>query len=279
MVNLTTTSVNSFLDSIESCDSLEEIINKIRQLEAIKAALIAAKRFNERSCLYARLEAEALIKVIELGGEKELKGYKRKAAVWLFEMPIDERQGIVSQCGEGITLAQLFKILVADEEKLDRDVEMANIYKAAAIKELKDSGIVDFDRYSKWIREKVAPHDPQLAADMVDGLRAKLREEGGHGTREGVYVVADIENYNHVVELRKALKTKLENIQAVLYSMEEFSRITGVRLYKEDIKDCLRGGAKRSTDYIERIIRQPSTYDFFNSWGLLEQEDKHDQIT
>ena len=57
----------SQIADIQATVDLSELMEKIRQIKALKVALDACHRFHENAVRYAQLEAAALIRVVELG--------------------------------------------------------------------------------------------------------------------------------------------------------------------------------------------------------------------
>ena len=266
-------SMSNMFQNIETCDSIDEMIQLIKKLEILKAALKASQMFFEKSCLYARLEAEALVRVVELDGEKKLAPAKRNVAMWLWEMSVEERERVINRCDEGMTISKVYKEEVTDKNKLEQAIAYAEAYSKNALEEYKNHGVVDFDVYANAIMDKFSQEKKKVAVDIVDGLRNELRNAGAHGTRDGQYVSAEhSEEFEH--SQRKALINKLQNLVAVMYSLHQFAEITGVKLCKEDIRTCIKEGKSYAGKYLEAIVDSPITYDFFYMWGLLEEAEE-----
>ena len=150
---------------IRATVDLGELLKKVRQIDALKTALESVGRFHENAVKYAKLEAEALIRVAELGGIGQLRGYKRTAAKWLYELSPAERDTYINRCAEGLTIEQVWKRDIFDEEKTTDTITRLLTKRAELVSDLKEYGIVDIGGFTN---------------DVPPGFPAQLRHDLEH---------------------------------------------------------------------------------------------------
>lgn len=227
-MDLITSDSSILLNQIHDAVDIEQLKTMIKQLEAVKIALEAIDRFHEKSVLYARLEADAFIRLIELGGVKELRGYKRKTAEWLSEMSDDERTEWIAKCENGITIVEIYKsehpsfCQKSKIEKVDSAVDLLRetIELSVAVK-----NPVDLSDFSKAVKESYkAKNEYQVIGSLkyadtaVDEMRRYLRDNGyvGVGESTGKYFPAKRE---YREEITKAIQQRFRQIILDIYSL------------------------------------------------------------
>lgn len=226
---------NALLDKIHKCQDLAEAVDFIKQIDALKVALESVKQFRENAIRYARLEAEALIRVVSLGGLDQLRGYHRKAAKWLVELSDADKEKYISMCEEGLTIDQVWRREIGENEKLSEKINEANVYRKWAIEEIQEAGIVDLTEYQNSVKKALAAF-PDVARDMIDGTRRELRKIGavGIGGNSCVYVM---ENSGFTEEIKKAIKLRFESIIDDFTSIKEICETSEIKLSYKDLYD------------------------------------------
>lgn len=227
--DLITSDSSILLRQICGAVDVDQVKKMIRQLEAIKVALEAIDRFHEKSVLYAQLEAEAYLRLIELGGIKELRGYKRKTAEWLSEMTSEERHRWIAECKNGITIVEVYKSQFppytgkTDQEKKEDVVKLARELIEENVEESKP---IDLHEYAETVR---VAHSNKSAYDglfaikqsdtAVDEVRHYLRSKGyvGIGENAKKYFPAKKEYKEEIV---KAIRQRTRSIISDIYSLQ-----------------------------------------------------------
>ena len=90
MADIITSDFGNTLERIRDTEDLSVALAMLKQVKLLKDALEAADRFKELSTKYAVLNAEALLRVIELGGASKLRGNARYTAEWLATLSAEE---------------------------------------------------------------------------------------------------------------------------------------------------------------------------------------------
>lgn len=172
----------------------EDMTMVFAKLSALKSALESADMFFEASVQFARLEAYALIRAVELsdGKRPELKGKNRlaraTAGVWLYNMTESERNAIIEQCKEGKTVVSIYREL-HHSNKEKRFSELKKDIIKNLLDDLKEEGICSINNYERYLNRI----DPSLRQDVKDGIRSKLLLSGAVGIedRQGTYIVPE----------------------------------------------------------------------------------------
>lgn len=233
------TETSALLDRIRRTEDLDEAIGIIKQINALKTALDAVGTFHREAIRYARLEVEALLKVMELGGATRLRGYQRKAAEWLYSLGDAERERYISMCGTGCTIDWVWQREVGRPEKVSSCIKEVREWGAWLVEEVKEKGIVDFREYAKDVRDKLSPlHCQDIADDLIDGTRNRLRKAGavGVGPEDGLYVMPQKDGSN-VEEIKKAIFTRFESIDNDMYSLIRIARAAKITIPYEDFNE------------------------------------------
>lgn len=193
----------------------KEMKKVFAKLAGLKEALKAADMFYEASVQFARLEAYALIRAVELSeGERPAfsganKTLRAEAAVWLFNMTEIEREAVIERCVEGKTIAILYKELISPNDKERASSIKMQLGRNIAL-DLKRNGVAVVNTSAnKRLIERLPIN---LRQDVTDGLRNLLLKKGavGIGDREGTYVIPESNNK----EVIKALETRLHSMQS-----------------------------------------------------------------
>lgn len=188
MTELTDAKLNQDLAYIDKLIDVEAVMEYLKKLDVLKYALEKMERFEENAVKYALLHAKALVKVVELGGEKELKGRTRKTAEWLASLTDDERNEYIAKCSEGLTIVCVYEREIEEPKKRVTNVEKAQAVVQRAIDEVEKFGIVDTNSHIAEINRLVVSRE--LANDIASGMRIKLLKANalGIGQNSGIYV-------------------------------------------------------------------------------------------
>ncbi len=231
-MDLITSESSVLLNQIRDAFDIEQVKKMIKQLDAIKIALEAIDRFHEKSVIYAQLEAEAFVRLIELGGIKELRGYKRKTAEWLCSMAADERSSVIAKCKDGITITALYKsenpsyCQKNDEEKKKDLIKMERDIIEESVESKKPVDLFAFSEAVRVSHKDRSVYDAAYAISRsdtaVDEVRHYLRENGyvGVGSKTGKYFPAKKEYKNEIV---KAIRQRFRSILCDIYSLRSIA--------------------------------------------------------
>jgi len=186
---------DAILVNIGDATSKQEILDVLAQLNMVKEALKAADRFREESVKFARYEAYALVRVMEISGDSSLiKGKWRKAtAEWLAGMTQDKRDEYIAMCSDGKTIDNIYRELIAIPQQRNELAQAVAECKSIARKELKESGIVVVPRI---VREHSNRFPKSMMREITDGVRSAVRDAGGVGIGDdnGTYIDPDKES-------------------------------------------------------------------------------------
>lgn len=232
MSSMMSSDLVNVLDSINKSQSIEDAVKILKQIDALKTALESVEMFRSQSVMYARLEAEALIKVVDLGGLNKLRGAHRATANWLAELDDNTREKYISMCLEGLTIDQVYKREVgAPREKL-RQIEELKTMREELVAELSTTGMTDITPFANHAR-RVFWDDLSTANDLIDGTRKRLLKAGGIGVgaETGVYVTPTKGNQDAIKE---AILLRFEGVRADLNNIKEITKGSKVKMNCED---------------------------------------------
>lgn len=233
MTDIRVSNEKDLFSAVYDCTTIEEAVALIKKIDALKVALDAIDGFAEKAVMYAKLEVEALIKVISLGGLDRLKGTRKKCAAWLAGLTIDERDQYIQMCDEGVTIDYIFKREYADPTNVKKQLEYIRNYRDETIAQFKEDGIIELKPFINELH-KVAPViGNDVANDIMDGMRGKLRNSGGLGVGNGslLYVAKDSP---HSQEIKNALLTRYNSVINDLASIEEIASASKIKVdYRE----------------------------------------------
>ena len=224
----------------------------IKQMDALKAALESVDVFHEKSILFARLEAEALIRCVELGGINKLYGHRRSTAKWLASLSSEGRERFINMCSEGFTIENIYRREIEPSIKLDMFMKEISESRDSLIAEVREYGIVDTRPFIEKVNSKLIPEHKSLANDIVDGLRHRLRQAGAVGIEDShIYVLPTAQNKD---EVKEAILTRYKSIEHDFARIKEIAQKSGIQMsFKEfhssfGFQDCTSKG------YIPHIL-------------------------
>ena len=230
---LTTDGYNVLVNQIHECESIEDAVRFVRQIAALKTALEAVDQFREKSVLYARLEAEALVRVCELGGASKIKGKRRHVAEWLYGLSESEREKYIAMCADGLDIVWVYKREIEDEQKLSNTLDSLIQQRGWLIEDLHEVGMVNMTDYANEVRRSGITE--AVARDIIDGTRDKLRKAGGVGIGdEGVYVLPSVARNSE--EVKKAILLRFESIRRDMQRIAEIHKASGVEMSYKDFE-------------------------------------------
>lgn len=197
---------------------IPEILDWLKKAEAIKGLLEAADKWNEYAVKYAQAEARALVRLCELGGEKELRGNRRKAAVWLYEMSDAKREKMIAECADGYTLTGLYSHYVVHKDRERADTLLLEKYEAKVLQQFTDTGKVELSEFDGILEDTCLQANVKLG--FKDQVRKKLRERGAHSIGDGTgYYVSEA---RVVHEAEDIITTKIESVMHDLLRLSRF---------------------------------------------------------
>lgn len=251
--DLITSDSSILLHQIHDAVDVEQVRKMIKQLDAVKVALESINRFHEKSIIYAQLEAEALIRLIELGGIKYLRGYKRQTAEWLSKMDNQDRDKYINMCKDGLTITAIFQRETGTYMHYKKYDPSPGCLMEEERSRIMDTAIegddpVDLTLFASHARESYGTEDE--ANDAIDGMRNKLRKLNyvSVGDKSGKYV--PVKNSNDQ-ELWGAVRCRVHGIIDDIQRISEICKeanltfgsadfIYGNWEYQREIADVMR---------------------------------------
>lgn len=233
---LVPTSIPDMLEHIKEIESPREILALIKKIDALKVALEAVDTFHSQSIMYAKLEANALIRAVELGGMTQLRGPHRKTAEWLYGLSEREREKYIFMCDDGVTIDWIYRHEIEKPQKINEKLDAIRAARNSLIQECKEKGIVDITPFQKMVKESL-PYDKQdICHDVVDGARNRLKKAGavGIGDDTGIYVMPCPENSE---EIKKAITLRYESICADYERIKQIAKASGVTVSYRELND------------------------------------------
>ena len=214
------------IDAYSTADDIKAIL---RKLDDVKKLLQMADKFRSESIRYAQMEAETIVKIVETGNAKLLRGYRRKAAEWLATLSDAERQIVIGQCSDGMLIEQIYKRDVYDVQMMGRIIESAKEEEKDIISTVEKDGIVDITEYVESVHRSLGFDNKNLANDMIDGVRNRLRRAGavGIGNNSHVYVMPKAENKDLVIE---AIVQRFESAKDDIYNMVVIAKKADIKI-------------------------------------------------
>ena len=234
MTTLTDSQFATQLNAVQEMACVEELLAYLKQLKAVKIALESVGTFREQAVKYARLHAEALIRVVELGGADGLRSKReRNTATWLKSMSQEELEKYISMCESGMLITEVYRREVEYKEGLKRDMQEVKNTRSLAVETITEDGIIDFEAVVADVSNCLGKYDDKkLIEDVVDGIRKDLRAAGGVNARlepientSSVYVLPERGNKNQQLD---ALAIRLFNIASTVRSFDNLLKATGI---------------------------------------------------
>lgn len=252
---------DAILENIRSAQTVGDAIEALRKLGVVEEALRCVHRFEEESVRYAILQAEAIIRVCELGGISRfgpVTSTKFKTASWLFNMNGEERNKFIGMCKDGLVIEQIYKREVADVERKDGRVLQVKDELKALVQTFESNGFVDMADTNRYVQRSIGCYGDGLVQDLIDGARNDLLKAGAVGTGCSVYVKPGVGDKAFVT---LALLIRYESILNDINRLVEISKTAKSRLNLSDLLDlngsimkyekvALSGGNRDNRHYI-----------------------------
>lgn len=189
MADVDIVKVRDPLQGIGFVQDEQDVLDALAKLNMVKEALKQADRFRDESVKFARYEAYALVRAVEISGSAKLiKGKWRKAAAeWLASLSEEERESYVLLCNDGKTIDNVYKEVVALPQQREKLAEAVSTCKTVAREELRKTGMVVVPHI---VRSHSAEFPKSMLKEITDGVRAAVRDAGGVGIGDenGTYI-------------------------------------------------------------------------------------------
>lgn len=196
-------------NELGSLQSEQDVLDMLAKLEVVKSALKAADQFHEQSIKFARYEAYALIRAIEISGDSSLiKGkYRKLAAEWLVTLNDEERAEFIAMCDNGKTIDNVYREQVFLPEQRSALGDAMNDCKKKAREALRNNGTVNVPDI---VRSQSHKFPKSMLKEITDGVRNAVRNAGGVGvgSNSGVYIDPDKKS-EYVSD---AIRTRIEAV-------------------------------------------------------------------
>ena len=204
-------------DATTECDVKAALF----KVETVKEALKAADMFREKSVMFARYEAYALVRVVEVCGNTDcIKGkYRKLAAEWLFGLSETERDKYVAMCEDGKTIDNVYRCEVYKPMQRSALGDAVADCKDKARNMLRNDGIVSVPAI---VNEHVNDFPRAMRQEIANGVREAVRQAGGVGIGDerGTYIDPE----KHSTYVSDAIATR---ISAVARDIESICELSG----------------------------------------------------
>lgn len=240
---------------------LQKLLARIKQIDALKIALDSVNTFRENAIKYAKLEAAALVRAVELGGATRLPKHHKKTGLWLAGLTIAQRATYIAMCEDGLTIDQVYKREVGQNEDLAAALNEVRQRSEWLVDDVQDQGMVDMADFNKLARAKL-PAD--VAEPLIDSTRKKLRASGAVGVGDTTYVMVKPENAS---EILAAIKLRFESARADLNRIVEVAKASKIQVSYRELVPNLSAAALRDPIALNLLIG------LFGK-GVLDGEDE-----
>ena len=239
---------------IEETVDLQTAITILHRVELLETALKQVKVFKENSVYYAKLHAQALLKVLDLGGESSIPrgGYTKKAAMWLYDMVDAEREKYINMCADGLSIEQVYKREVADKEKADRFNMKLDQLREKVLDECEHKGVVSLDDYKSSVSELI--NDRSLESDIIDGTRGALRKMGAVGVdpTSNIYVMPTQDNEYYV---KRSIITRIKSVRNDIMNIIALTQRANVKVPFDEVYSVMQDGWDNHLHYFDRNMK------------------------
>lgn len=199
----------------------QDVRNMLTKLEMLKDALKAADQFREQSVRFARYEAYALVRAVEISGDTSMiKGkYRKLAAEWLASLDEQEREEYIAMCNDGKTIDNIYRKLIYTPAQRSALGDAVDECKKKAREELRNNGTVNVPNI---VREQSQNFPKSMVKEITDGVRNAVRSAGGVGIggNTGIYIDPDKKS-NYVVD---AISTRIEAVSRDIEGIADLAK-------------------------------------------------------
>lgn len=231
MENMTLAKMETEIQNILKVDSIEEMMKWMKKIELMEEALKIADMFNQQSVEFAKLEAGAIVRLVELGGEKKLKGDRKQAAKWLATLEPEVREIYIMKCEDGLSITQVWKREIGEPGNKRYFAEEMKRCENEIIDKIGKDGIVRISDYDS----KIYLYTKEFGTDVKDGIRSRLRKMGAVGINDerGTYVMPS--NPNFLDEVVEAVRERIKGIKKDLISLNKIAKEANIKINPADV--------------------------------------------
>ena len=206
--------IKSMLDEVTR-DDASDFIDDIHLMRRL---LEAAHTAREQMCMFAKVEAEAYVRLSKMH-PFETKLRDERILGWLRELSDQEQAAFVTAAERGCTVDAQYEEHMK-VERLQRQQYDASKYMEKALREFNDSGevTVSMRRCEEYIGGQKTDIRQFLADATVSRTRTRLLESGGVCIGDGVYINTAHEKFPGTAI--KAIRTRAMQIIADVKSLQ-----------------------------------------------------------
>lgn len=190
------------------------------KVETVKEALKAADMFREKSVMFARYEAYALVRAVEVCRNTDcIKGkYRKLAAEWLYGLGEADRDKYIAMCEDGKTIDNVYRCEVYKPMQRSALADAVIQCKDKARSMLRADGIVSVPSV---VNEYANDFPRAMRKEIVDGVREAVRNAGGVGIGDerGTYIAPE----KHSTYVSDAIATRISAVSRDIESICELS--------------------------------------------------------
>lgn len=208
-------------NELGNLQSEQDVRNMLAKLEVIRDALNAADKFREQSIKFARYEAYALVRAVEISGDASLiKGkYRKLAAEWLASLDESEREEYIAKCNDGKTIDNVYRKLIYLPAQRSALGDAVRDCKKKAREQLRQNGTVNVPDI---VRSQSQNFPKSMVKDITDGVRSAVRDAGGVGIggNSGIYIDPDKKS-SYVGD---AIRTRIEAVSRDIEGIADLAK-------------------------------------------------------
>lgn len=182
----TVSTMGAVREALREAETAAEAFEINSRIQAAKAWAKAHGKLRDYREQLLRLEVEALVRVVQLGGEELLSGRERVAAVAFASMTPEAREALLSDMGTITTAAGLYQRFATEREERNRRASHADLGRRWASGEREsirtsiEQAVGRFSRFGRPFEVAdiadvvIADSDP-TADDFTEGVREMCR--------------------------------------------------------------------------------------------------------
>lgn len=245
MTDLMTSDTKKMLEHIKNVDSIEKAKSLIKQIDALKVALESVGTFRQQSVLYAKLEAEALIRCAELGGLPSMRGTHKKTAEWLFGLTEIERQKYINMCEDGLTIDQVYKREIGNPKKTEAKLQQIEAYKKATIDDFEQSGVVDMEFFANHVNNQLRGCYGVYSGRIVDETKNEIESAGAIAIndKKDLYIKSGA---GKTESIKNEILDRYNTAENALREIAQIVKTSGARFSFEDLENFAEDAPWRS---------------------------------
>ena len=179
LMQVESSQLDGILHSIQQASELSDLTEARARIEAARAWAKVHKQVKEMRLDLLRVEIEALVRIVELGGLETLPARDRKAAQHLASLSAGDRATLVAKAGESITTAAGMVRAIWKAQELAKHRQSAY---ELGLKIASGPDPLDGEELRRYVRE---------SSMRVESVLTKVLDDFGHRSEFTINELAD----------------------------------------------------------------------------------------